>query len=1254
MVSHAHGRRKPISSEKRERDLYLLYGAAVRNIPHLDDLGPDPETCSLPDHYVPRLSQDSTLSALAQLATIRLGAGRAMISLIDEQRQYILAEATPNMSIHPRTPSDTSNPLWLGSVSIPRTWGLCERVLAIDLEAFGLNELPTLVVRDLTQSGEHANRTYVKETELKFYAGAPLLSPTGAIVGSLCILDDTPRPGGLSEQHRHSLWDVAQSVMDYLHTYTIRDQLSRGERFTRGLISFSEGAENLRPFKDAREGDLENPEKDGTLSLAFNTTFDEKSNPMEFKQITTPPAPKTPRSKEFQQRSIKKLQESALPLDAGSMFSRAANVMMASSDLDGVVILDASIAANKSRQRRLRTQVGTGTGTGTGTEDTGDSNHTATSSSDGSGRSRTENVEGSSSRYAQVLGSATEISNSEEAAFGSLLEADLSRMLQDFPNGKIITFGMDGLALSSTEDSGTSSGGSEKTSTDRSPKSRNAGGRAGKSSRAMQAMLTGARSVAFIPFWDYERSRWFAGCLCWTIRPKRLLSASVDLPYFKVFSHSVMRELSRLDALALNQSKTTFVASISHELRSPLHGILGTLEFIKDTPLDSFQVSMVNSLNACGNTLLDTINHVMDYAKIGEASKNVSSRRVKSTHTVRLSSKPIKSRRSRAEAFDFGIATEEVIEAVFSGSTYVPVARSLMDAPSSPSGSDSEQTINRKICYVVLDVAPSEDWTYCFPVGSWRRIVMNIFGNAIKYTHSGHIIVSLRASDWSKATGAPTTITLCVTDSGIGMSSKFLADKAFQPFSQEDSFASGTGLGLSIVRQIIETNGGKIEVNSEPSIGTKITVKLAVSRPETSPEAGLRETPSQRSRFLSYLSRLRGRSICILQKHLEYPANDPAMSKIVEGLARFTNVLANTLEKHLKMNVVRTTEWTGHGSDIVIVPELSFDYLTSIRRSRSNGDKAPVTIFVAMDALEAATLRSDWRVRSKESVVEIMTQPCGPYKAAYILNQCLDRLDHPEENLQHESSGSELTHVSWADSRELKSPGPKSDQAQSPDPPATRLKDYATTLHATSSTNDDHDTPNLAPEALDAPKVLIVDDNAINRNLLAAFMKRRNYSYQEAENGLDALEAYKNIATKFETILMDMSMPIMDGMTSTQAIREYEKANNLPKCRIVALTGLASASARLEALSSGVDHFMTKPMNFRALETLLKRGSERTRKHSESKTALRSAREETAHDAEDARQMKQHDHDALLEAATSEHSTVTEPNPQSSMEKKES
>jgi YesN/AraC family two-component response regulator len=74
-------------------------------------------------------------------------------------------------------------------------------------------------------------------------------------------------------------------------------------------------------------------------------------------------------------------------------------------------------------------------------------------------------------------------------------------------------------------------------------------------------------------------------------------------------------------------------------------------------------------------------------------------------------------------------------------------------------------------------------------------------------------------------------------------------------------------------------------------------------------------------------------------------------------------------------------------------------------------------------------------------------------------------------------------------------------------------------------------------------------------------------------------------------------------MMSTRAIREFESSNNLPRCRIIALTGLASASARLEAMSSGVDYFMTKPMNFKALESLLRKGDEKRRKQSESHTS---------------------------------------------------
>jgi CheY-like chemotaxis protein len=70
-------------------------------------------------------------------------------------------------------------------------------------------------------------------------------------------------------------------------------------------------------------------------------------------------------------------------------------------------------------------------------------------------------------------------------------------------------------------------------------------------------------------------------------------------------------------------------------------------------------------------------------------------------------------------------------------------------------------------------------------------------------------------------------------------------------------------------------------------------------------------------------------------------------------------------------------------------------------------------------------------------------------------------------------------------------------------------------------------------------------------------------------------------------------MPVMDGMSATRAIRLYEREHNVQRSCIIALTGLASASARLEALNSGIDHFMTKPVDFKALDKLIKKEEER-------------------------------------------------------------
>lgn len=252
---------------------------------------------------------------------------------------------------------------------------------------------------------------------------------------------------------------------------------------------------------------------------------------------------------------------------------------------------------------------------------------------------------------------------------------------------------------------------------------------------------------------------------------------------------------------------------------------------------------------------------------------------------------------------------------------------------------------------------------------------------------------------------------------------------------------------------------------------------------------------------------------------------------------------------------------------------------------------------------------------------------CGPFKLAYILNQCLDRYENPDENIEHQSSASESPRFNLlSDDEHPVSPRTPYHVAQS-DEALTQKTNKTTISDDRPSAESIHEDGNSG-----GAQVLIVDDNSINRSvskrplgnvhqlltstqLLVAFMKRYQYTYAEAENGLEALEMYQANSSSFQTILMDMSMPgtsplnthtytrptnpvsaVMDGMTSTRAIRFFENSNNLPRCRIVALTGLASASARLEALSSGVDHFMTKPMNFRGLEGLLKRSEGRSRR----------------------------------------------------------
>lgn len=118
---------------------------------------------------------------------------------------------------------------------------------------------------------------------------------------------------------------------------------------------------------------------------------------------------------------------------------------------------------------------------------------------------------------------------------------------------------------------------------------------------------------------------------------------------------------------------------------------------------------------------------------------------------------------------------------------------------------------------------------------------------------------------------------------------------------------------------------------------------------------------------------------------------------------------------------------------------------------------------------------------------------------------------------------------------------------------------------------------------------LLVDDNKINMKILSAYMKKlRVRRYQTADNGQEAVDIFQRDPSRCRVILMDVSMPVMDGFEATRQIRICEKKHGLEPATIIALTGLASEESQQEAFGSGMDLFLTKPVKLQELGAILR------------------------------------------------------------------